>query len=295
MQLKHGVRGLAAGVVLATGMLGVASAHDPANDAFERTWERTDRPIQVGAVDRTWLWGPEAISGEMMEFYEGAHNNGRTVQYFDKSRMEINHDIEVPGDSPWYVTNGLLVVELVTGQMQIGDQTFVDRGPAEIPVAGDPSSFWVPTYADLASLMDQPQHALGSVIATTVGPDGALGKAPRLSAYDVTAYRYVPETGHTVAEPFWSFMNSTGPVYENGQVVSDELFENPFYATGYPITEAYWTLAMVDGVETDVLVQAFERRVLTYTPSNDPEWQIESGNVGRHYYQWRYNMQPEQQ
>ena len=39
---------------------------------------------------------------------------------------------------------------------------------------------------------------------------------------------------------------------------------------------------------TDVLVQAFERRVLTYTPDNAPEWRVEMGNVGQHYYQWRY-------
>ena len=42
------------------------------------------------------------------------------------------------------------------------------------------------------------------------------------------------------------------------------------------------------GVERDVLVQIYERRVLTYTPANPPEWQVEMGNVGRHYYLWRH-------
>jgi hypothetical protein len=36
------------------------------------------------------------------------------------------------------------------------------------------------------------------------------------------------------------------------------------------------------------LFQAFERRMLTYTPSNSPAFRVEMGNVGRHYYQWRY-------
>jgi hypothetical protein len=45
----------------------------------------------------------------------------------------------------------------------------------------------------------------------------------------------------------------------------------------------------VGGVERDVLVQAYQRRVLTYTPNNPVGWQVEMGNVGRHYYQWRYN------
>src|SRR5690606_4359159 len=31
-----------------------------------------------------------------------------------------------------------------------------------------------------------------------------------------------------------------------------------------------------------------------YTPSNDPAWQVEAGNVGQHYYRWRYESpQPE--
>jgi hypothetical protein len=61
---------------------------------------------------------------------------------------------------------------------------------------------------------------------------------------------------------------------------------------GYPISEPYWARAKVGGVEQDVLVQAFQRRVLTYTPSNPSGWQVEMGNVGRHYYQWRYGRQP---
>jgi hypothetical protein len=44
----------------------------------------------------------------------------------------------------------------------------------------------------------------------------------------------------------------------------------------------------VGGQVKDVLVQCFERRCLTYTPSNPTGWQVEMGNVGRHYYSWRY-------
>jgi hypothetical protein len=37
-----------------------------------------------------------------------------------------------------------------------------------------------------------------------------------------------------------------------------------------------------------VLFQAFERRILTYTPCNEAAFQVEMGNVGLHYYDWRY-------
>ncbi len=39
-------------------------------------------------------------------------------------------------------------------------------------------------------------------------------------------------------------------------------------------------------------MQCFERRCLTYTPSNATGWQVEAGNVGRHYYTWRYGQLP---
>ena len=87
-------------------------------------------------------------------------------------------------------------------------------------------------------------------------------------------------------------MNSTGAVWQNEALEEDALFLNPFYATGLPISEAYWTEVNVAGVAQDVLVQCFERRCLTYTPGNDAGWQVEAGNVGLHYWVWRYGTDP---
>jgi hypothetical protein len=39
-----------------------------------------------------------------------------------------------------------------------------------------------------------------------------------------------------------------------------------------------------------VLIQLFERRTLTYTPANPSGFQVEMGNVGQHYYSWRYGI-----
>jgi hypothetical protein len=44
----------------------------------------------------------------------------------------------------------------------------------------------------------------------------------------------------------------------------------------------------VAGVQQLVMIQCFERRAMTYTPQNEPNWRVEAGNVGRHYYAWRY-------
>ena len=86
-------------------------------------------------------------------------------------------------------------------------------------------------------------------------------------------------------------MNAEGLVEENGQLVTARLFPDPFYGTGLAITEPYWTTVRVGGTPQDVLVQCFERRCLTYTPGNAPTWQVEAGNVGQHYYHWRYDQQ----
>ena len=77
-------------------------------------------------------------------------------------------------------------------------------------------------------------------------------------------------------------------IRQRQQIIGDDEFLNPFYATGYPITEAYWATVKVAGVAQDVLVQCFERRCLTYTPGNAAGWEVEAGNVGQHYYAWRY-------
>ena len=89
----------------------------PANEHFQRTWARTDKPVADGQVSRTWMWGPEAFTGAIQEPYLESPSGKRWVQYFDKSRMEITDPEGGDPASIWYVTNGLLVVELVTGDM----------------------------------------------------------------------------------------------------------------------------------------------------------------------------------
>jgi hypothetical protein len=266
-------------------------AHDPEPGAIERTWARTDKPVADGAVERTWMWGPDAASDAMMEPYLESPGGQRLVQYYDKARMEINNP-NMPDDGLWFVTNGLLVVELMTGMLQVGDNSFESREPAEVNIAGDPGFAATPTYATFAGLMNVPAYAEGTVITATVDGQGNVGSAASQAAFNVTAGMMAPETGHRTASVFWDFMVSSGPVHENGQIVDGLLFQSPYYATGLPVTEAYWSLIMVDGTEKWVLTQAFERRVLTYTPDNDPGFRVEAGNVGMHYWQWRYEIAP---
>ncbi|RIK39629.1 MAG: hypothetical protein DCC58_14990 [Chloroflexi bacterium] len=280
--------GLGLVVAGALRMAAPAGAVAPGNAAFRAVWERPDGPVADGLVSRTWIWGPEANTPIIMEPYAEAPGGMREVQYFDKSRMEITNPNGDP-NSIWYVTNGLLVMELITGQLQTGDNQFEQRNPAQVNVAGDADDPQGVTYATIAGVLDAAPLPAGATVTWRLARDGSVVTDLDLADYGVTVAYHVQVEGidHQIAAPFWEFMNSSGAVYEHGQLVQAGLFPDPFYATGYPISEAYWVRVKLAGVERDVLVQCFQRRCLTYTPSNDPAWRVEAGNVGLHYRVWR--------
>jgi sugar lactone lactonase YvrE len=268
------------------------AAVQPGAGPFQRTWSRTDWPVADGQVPRTWMWGPQANSEVALEPYSDAPGGSRSVQYFDKARMEDNgYRADGP---PWDVTNGLLVVEMITGSLQTGDAAFEQRTPAQINVAGDADDATGPTYATFGTLLDAAPRGLGSTITERVDREANVSDDPSLAGQGVTVGHIDEVTNHAIAGPFWDFMNSSGTVYEDGQFVDDLLFENAYFATGRPITEAYWANVKVAGQYRDVLMQCFERRCLTYTPGNPDGFVVEAGNVGQHYYQWRYGQSGEQ-
>ncbi|MCL5958261.1 MAG: DUF4352 domain-containing protein [Chloroflexi bacterium] len=259
--------------------------------ALSKAWERTDWPVASGVVARTWILGPAPFFGTD-EIYGNNSGETRQVQYYDKSRMEIS---DPWGDraSPWFVTSGLLVKELISGNIQTGDHRFQPYVPAAIPVAGDPTSENpnAPTYASLKNLAslsgnNRASIKVGQPVTETIDTNGSIGADATLSETARIAI-YDEQSGHNIPDVFWTFLNSRGIVFQQGAYVDDTLV-NWLVTTGLPLTEPYWARVTVSGEEKNVLIQAFERRVLTFTPSNQPNWQVEMGNVGRHYYWWRY-------
>ena len=264
---------------------------------FELTRDRTDRPIAEGQATRTWIWAPEPLTPPFYEYYglTDAENllpyDLRAVQYFDKARMEISRPGEDP-NSVWYVTNGLLVVEMMTGELQVDDVRRMQLAPAWVNVAGDAGDPNGPTYASLAGLRTAPPHPFGQPIVARVDRAGNVTNDPALASFGVQVAIVDDVTGHAIAAPFWEFMNSSGTVWDGAAFIHDLPFENPYFATGQPVTEAYWATVLVGGAPHSVLMQCFERRCLTYTPGNPEGFVVEAGNVGLHYYNWRYNVQP---
>jgi hypothetical protein len=226
----------------------------------------------------------------------------RTVQYFDKARMEANPEVTDP-TSPWVVTTGLLVVELTSGRVQTGPDSFESRRPADIAVVGDhrPGAALdtAPRYSsfrDVASLPGVPGRGVPAAIGAEVGASiDRSGKITILPPADLPALvrysAYAQATGHNIPDVFDRYMQTEGPVHDSGTLRHGRLFD-PVYLLGYPITEAYWTTVPISGKPVPVLVQLYQRRILTYIPSFTPEWQVQMGNVGQHYQTWRYVQSP---
>ena len=245
-------------------------------------WERADLAVSQQRVARSWVWGPAIADGR----YEAYNGTTRVVQYFDKARMEINNP---SGDrsSQWFVTNGLLVSEMVNGRIQTGETSFETRAPSTEVLAGDPREINAnaPSYATLAVVTPYQPDKTGQALRLQLRSGGDLLVIEPPVA--VTNAFYVPETGHNVPDVFWQYLNQQGLVSVAGRYTNGALFDWVF-TFGYPISDAYWMQVNIGGVPRWTLVQAFERRILTFTPSNPAGYQVEMGNVGQHYYRWRY-------
>lgn len=256
------------------------------NVYFNRVWTRQDWLVSQGLVDRSWTWGPAPITESLRENYIEGIDGWRSVQYFDKSRMEIN-DPTADTNSRWYVTNGLLPIELITGRMQLGNSRFEQLGPARISAIGDPGNY--PTYADLLPVYQSPgtvnPNDLGRPATGFLNRDGSVTGFNEF-ANDPKTVLVRGENNHGVAQVFVDFMNQRGLV-SDGRSYVDQVYD-PLFVFGLPVTGAYWVKANVGGKEVPVLFQVFERRVLTYNPANPDPYKVEMGNVGQHYYQWRY-------
>ena len=269
-----------------------------ANPAFQRVWARTDIPVASGQVHRSFYWGPAPDSPGLMEDYAEGVEGKRLVQYFDKSRMEINNPNGNP-DDPFYVTNGLLAVELISGKMQVGNSTYVDHAPADIPLASDTDDPNAPTYHSFQGVANTPlgdhlaPNKVGQAATSTISKDGTVDSDPsKASDPGVVFAFYTDQTKHNIPKVIWDFLNLSGPVYNSSiGKTTDEPLSNPwFYATGYPISEPYWAkVKIANEPNTDVLIQVFERRTITYVPSAPAGFEVQMGNIGQHYYDWRYN------
>ncbi|MDP9317168.1 MAG: GerMN domain-containing protein, partial [Chloroflexota bacterium] len=171
--------------------------------------------------------------------------DGHPAQYFEKGRLEDHRD-EVT-DPSWAFMYGRLTAELIEREAQ-----------QELSANATSS-----TYGDIRRAAESVyRHAAPSGFeeGTQRVPDGVfVPYDPRLRA----------RPGYIVPLYFWSYINRA------------DLFPGGWlHDIGLPMTDAFVADAVKDGTPRQIMMQAFERAVLTYDPLNPPEWQVERGNIG---------------
>jgi outer membrane protein assembly factor BamB len=297
MKKKYVFAALCAMALIIPLMTMIAQAADPtiANPLMKNKWLEQDRLVGTTGVTRPYTWGPSVPEAPVarLEPYSSSPGGQRQVQYFDKARMEINDP------SNGIVTSGLAVKELVSGLRQDGDTTFTQLAPSKTQVAGDAVSVNpnAPVYASFNQVVTlggpdsrSKSSTPGATLSAYIAKDGTVTTITPPESITVGAYE--SNTGHNIAKPFFDFMNQTGPTtdpisgttLQNQKIYTNDPTTNVF---GLAISEPYWVSTKVAGVDRLVLVQLFERRVLTYNPALTSS-KVEMGNLGQHYYQWRY-------
>ncbi len=241
-----------------------------ADPHFQTQWQQGEAVVPN-------FWGPLSLARDgQREAYKEAASGQRLVQYFDKTRMELTN----PASGT--VTNGLLTVELKSGKMQLGDATFEQRQPAKVNIAGDPGNDG-PTYADLAQLPERTEQIFSSNVFYAFDKKSGKFTGNHSGAHFPFTYVSSPDNryGQFVYQIFYDFIKTLPLPMEQ--------------TTGYPISPVIDATVLIGGKPTSVEIQAFERRVLTYNLDTAAHRNtdttltgVEFGNIGQHYFTWRY-------
>ncbi|MCM8747026.1 hypothetical protein NET03_10865 [Thermomicrobium sp. CFH 73360] len=262
-----------AAVTALVAALPVREASTPpfASPAFEQLWLKQ----QNGQLD---LWGQTPLAWRI-EPYTEAPAGRRLVQYFDRGRMELTAQA---GSSRTLVTQGRLAWELTTGQIALGSDLVARRPPPDLPIDGGSPDPRVPTYAALARLVATPasdRTTTNRPLQEWLTADGTLhtDAAPA----PVRPGRFVSATGHNLPDV-------TVALFDRSPLGPDAWVET----FGYPISEPVWAYYRRGTTALPSLIQVFERRILVYTPSLPTDQRFTIANTGRHYYRWRYGVDP---
>lgn len=246
-------------VVGAYAPVGVHAAQNFADPRFAAVWNEGEGRIAN-------FWGPLRLASDgLQEPYNGGT---RLVQYFDKGRMEVTNG---------QVTFGLLATQMVTGDIAQGDDSFRHVAPSLTKIAGDADGLG-PSYRTISDNRAQLLAPRGPKPLQEIGFLFDKGNAlivnqnPASPAGPVANGAYDGITQHNVLAAFADYRLRAG-----------------VETIGLAISEPFVAVFTVGGVERAIAVQIFERRVLTYTEGNPPEFRVEMGNIGRHFYDWTHS------
>jgi hypothetical protein len=169
--------------------------------------------------------------------------DGYVAQYFEKGRIEDHRgDVSNP---TWQFMYGRLTAELMEHSPQGA-------------ITG--TSFTYGNLRVVASPINRHEPPLNFRGGTTPMRDGIF------VPYDPYLR---PAPGSIVQPYFWRYINRA------------DLFPGGWlHDIGLPMTDAFPARVRKYGADREIIMQAFERTVLTYDPKNPSGWQVERGNIG---------------
>jgi|GEM_PF-859132 len=211
-----------------------------------------------GAIPDGFAPGQRPVASEFSGYYERAAGmrllgrpmgearlrGGLVVQYFEKGRLELHPD----APEGWGFQLGLLVDELA-------------RLLALVPLGGDTSTM---TYADVARLSEASLR-----VRPPDGFSGGVGEMPDGSTFVPFDAALAPAPGHYVPRDFWRFLNDPN-VFPGGWL----------HDAGLPVTPLAEAVVTKGPVTRPILVQAFQRTILTLDPANPADYVVECANAG---------------
>jgi hypothetical protein len=175
---------------------------------------------------------------------------GHFAQYFEKGRIE-----DQTGENPdpnFQFQYGLLADELQTAR-------------ANLPVGGEQSTITYAIINDLAQPARRVDPPGNFTSGTFTNSDGSV-----FVPYSQALQR---GPGHNVSPIFWPYINRKD-IFPGGWL----------HDLGLPMTEAIPAVVTKGTLANrSIVVQAFQRSILTYDPLNPGDFQVERANVGTDY------------
>jgi LPXTG-site transpeptidase (sortase) family protein len=183
--------------------------------------------------------------------------NGYPSQYYEKAVVEDHaSDTGIGKESSERYQYGLLVDQL-------------HQARSTLPVGGDQSEV---TYATINIYADKARY-----VAPPAGFGGNVHTYADGTVFIPFTADLSPAPGHTVPGYFWQYMNR-GDLFPRGWLKD----------IGLPISEPIQARVIKNfpegPIERTIIIQAFQRTILTYDAANPAEWQVERANIGTDYY-----------
>jgi hypothetical protein len=174
---------------------------------------------------------------------------GFAVQYFEKGRLEDHRG--AVANPAWAMMLGRLTAELLDGAADDVAVSGTSLTYGALRAAARPERRVAPPPGFRGGVQEITRPALGRAVFIPV--DSALRPAP----------------GYYVPWVFWDYMSRP-----------ERFPDGWLHDLGLPLSPPLAAEAHKGGSIRPVVLQAFERMVLSFDPLNPPSWEVERGNLG---------------